>query len=67
MLITDRYGHHHFKIDLNTYQKILEMITFYDQSIYYFPDEEVIEATGADPDNLGEKVTLKVNEIVFED
>ena len=64
-LIVDRYSQERYRIDLDTYQRIIEMIRFYNESIYALPDDEVIEATGADDQNGGRRVRLRVNQIVF--
>ncbi len=65
LLIVHRYNQHRYRISMLTYHRIVEMIKFYNESIYSLPDFEVIEAIGADDENEGVKEILQVNEIVF--
>lgn len=64
--VSARHDNHRYHISRSDYQRILDLINLYHDSIYLLPDEETIEAfkltkTGR---HLG-KVELQINEIIF--
>ncbi|MEQ8237915.1 MAG: hypothetical protein RIA69_01815 [Cyclobacteriaceae bacterium] len=65
-LAIDRYAHTEYHIDDATHKRIIDMINFYHESIYSFPDDERVEAKifGENGDLIGCRVSI--NRLIFE-
>ena len=65
LLVRNRFSHDVYRISARSYEKILELIRFYHESIYRLPDEEYIEAEKIEDEKHYRKCNLRVNEIMF--
>lgn len=61
----DRFSHKEYMIEHASYQYIMDMIKFYHESIYLFPDSEKIRAAIWHEDHWDQE-TVPINHLVFD-
>lgn len=62
--VRSRKNNQRYLLDLNGMMKITELIDFYNESIYYLPDDVTVRGYTQDDDTYT-SVELKVNELIF--
>ncbi|MFY0686359.1 MAG: hypothetical protein JXQ90_04290 [Cyclobacteriaceae bacterium] len=58
----NRFDCHQYSITASDYNKIMELVNFYHESMYLLPDFETIEVT-EEPEHITKK--MRINELVF--
>jgi hypothetical protein len=63
IFVKDRYTQKKYMMDFSTFQKVKEIVTFYNDSIYNLPDDLMVELR-ISPD-CEDCETVKINHLVF--
>ncbi len=64
-LMSDRYDDSEYLVDQPTYLYIMDLITFYHQNIYEFPDEDLVHVEKIDQENTHSECDIPINRLVF--
>ena len=62
ILVVNRFDQHEYSISTSDYNKILELVDFYHESMYLLPDDETVDVTD-EPEHITKK--MRINELVF--
>ena len=65
VLVKGRFDQQLYSIANRDYDKIMELVRNYHESIYNLPDDERVSARPLWEDSPGQQCTLRVNEVVF--
>ncbi|XOV92775.1 MAG: hypothetical protein ACFHWX_21545 [Bacteroidota bacterium] len=64
-LIRDRFDHQEYLMDQSTYQYIIDLIDFYHQSTYEFPDWDQVHVKKIE-DQENQDCKVSINRLIFE-